>query len=1304
MNQPHYNDDREGCNTEGGKSAPACMTSGAITAICRDNLFGVGCLTHPTYDSNRASCNTESGKNASICMTSDAATVLCAENLFGVGCLTHDNYENQRDVRAKICAATDNQDDSRCASYQSAARANICRRVPFGGACANDTYKSDRVTQAKACAADMDASGCDETYHVDPSTICGLIPFGGECTDDTYKTKRIARARFCTTNMSDLVCNEIVTTAHICSQLPFHSDCTGNDGNDRKRLEFARLCADDNGEDPFCDKGNVTTAHICSQLPFHSTCVGNDDERFERAKRCVRTPSDSLCDTNDVTPENICSQLPFRSGCTGNASVKLARANRCVLIPEDSRCHSDYVSTDDICSQLPFNAICEGLEDQRLDRAELCVANDDDNGGEPNPLCNKQYVSTEHICSQLPYHSTCSDTRYEHYRTGRITFCNSESNKGNRRCTPTEVVDAVCSDNLFGRGCVNSPDPDGVYADKRTDRIRICNEAGGVSNDDCKPADVVAAICAANLFGTGCVNGADPDGVYAGERTARITFCNKEGNEDNPQCTPADVVDAVCNDNLFGRGCVSSDDPDGVYAGKRATELNFCIANPGKSGCTGTQQDDICSYAPFASFCSNNDASAGKRTERITLCNNEGNEGNYRCTPTEVVAAICDDNPFRTSCVNRLDPDGSYARQRTERLDFCSANPENSDCTGTQRDDICSYAPFASVCSNHAASEGKRTERITLCNNEGNEDNPLCTPTEVVAAVCEDNLFGAGCVNGDDPNGSYAGERINHLNFCSTNSEDSGCTGTKQDDICSYAPFSPVCSNHAASEGKRTESEFNACRKPGPNNPACHGIRQISEKADAAALEDVSITFENRNGTLTSITSLNLRHSRYRANQFVKGLQEDSDVSHLPIRNKTPFTVLTLADSLVGSSQTLGGESEDGVAFFGLKVAHGRFSFYAGVLSGTDLGAPITRTSGTAGTWSGVFQAIGGKGRAIKRNFDLTVDFTDDTTGTIEAFVKAKNDEHYHLTGTFNSVGVISGTVDYGLFTGNNRGEPTGNRLPGQLTGLIGEDGAVGAFIADMDAPYGVNFYSKGFYSGGFVAVPSHIVVVPSHIVEYADWVDITNPSTTRRTTRLTNQFLTGSDATGTWPIPVTITFKNASYGGTSFDGDGNDGVQLFVNTTYGDGPSTNIYAGILTTTNLGAPLNATTASAVWEGRLFAEPAGGVIGLGGRRYSDFEVADFRPTINFNASTISATITGVTRDNGTALANPVSYDFSANFDTHGVFQGTIDRSIAGVKSAGKLTGLIGQEGAVGAFISNPGTPVSYGGGFVARPTR
>ncbi|MCA8834460.1 MAG: hypothetical protein K8953_05175, partial [Proteobacteria bacterium] len=157
---------------------------------------------------------------------------------------------------------------------------------------------------------------------------------------------------------------------------------------------------------------------------------------------------------------------------------------------------------------------------------------------------------------------------------------------------------------------------------------------------------------------------------------------------------------------------------------------------------------------------------------------------------------------------------------------------------------------------------------------------------------------------------------------------------------------------------------------------------------------------------------------------------------------------------------TLADDMDSGVSFF----TNGAES-YAGLLAGTDLGAPITANDASA-TWNGQVQVVGN--RAVSTNFTLDVTFgavagVDGSAGRVEAFFVQVQDAAYHyLDGTFNAAGIITGTAIAGGFTNGNRNMFTGGVNDGILTGLIGKDGAVGAFYS-----------STGGYSGGFVAAPT---------------------------------------------------------------------------------------------------------------------------------------------------------------------------------------------------------------------------------------
>ncbi|MCH9665906.1 MAG: hypothetical protein K0U41_08695 [Gammaproteobacteria bacterium] len=669
------------------------------------------------------------------------------------------------------------------------------------------------------------------------------------------------------------------------------------------------------------------------------------------------------------------------------------------------------------------------------------------------------------------------------------------------------------------------------------------------------------------------------------------------------------------------------------------------------------------------------------RASRITLCNRESTLiSNPLCTPTEVVAAICDINLFGTGCLRYSNDNSVYNNKRTALITTCNeaGGASNPLCMPTEVvTAICDINLFGTGClrysKDNSVYNNKRTVRITTCNEAGGASNPLCMPADVVAEICDNNLFGTGCLRSSIHNP----ERANILNSCTTNSGDSDCTDLNLNSVCNYAPFAPLCVGNDDYASRR-EDTFETCKNRDSDILSCNGVRQAqapSGKADAATWADSFITLANLKG-ISSITSVDLLDVQYTKSQFLEGLKKDFDFPHLPTRGKTPFTTLTLANNLVDSTKTLRGESEDGVAFFGLRATdygHIAFPFYAGILSGTDLGAPITRITGTKAIWSGVFQAIGGRGRATHKNFDLTVTFTDSKTGTIDAFVNSTDDNYYHLTGNFDSIGVITGRVDYGSFDSSKN--PTGDRLPGRLTGLIGEQGAVGAFIADM-------YFGKGFYAGGFVA---------RAVVDYADWEASANPLDAIGTTT-GNKFLSGGTDTllDTTRRSIVLNLADATHNRIGLGGDSTDGVAFFKNPEIGFNAL--YYAGVLSGTDLGLPIEP-GASGDWKGSIRMVYGSGI----------WNPVDFNLTVTLGgtaddvnqAGIITAVANGVLEDNN----NPQSLHINGKLNYKGVITGTVDLGNRGY-ATGILKGLIGQEGAVGAFISNGSSPFS--GGFVARP--
>ena len=512
------------------------------------------------------------------------------------------------------------------------------------------------------------------------------------------------------------------------------------------------------------------------------------------------------------------------------------------------------------------------------------------------------------------------------------------------------------------------------------------------------------------------------------------------------------------------------------------------------------------------------------------------------------------------------------------------------------------------------------------------------------------------------------------------------------------------------------------------------------------------------------------------------GRETDLDTGgRSPWYNRSPnyFGNLNLADATF-NGVALGGDATDGVAYFAAERANdgNRYS-YIGILSGTNLGAPLTDTEGSA-KWIGSFRH---EHNPALIDFVLNVSFgTGDGAGEIEALVERYVRYYdYHLTGEFDDAGVITGTARRGEFRTNdptNRGTTVGT---GKLTGLIGEEGAVGAFIIDN-------------YFGGFVARPSSAEELrtleqtcaddPSHKlcslgyeseriaifctnhpfdaqcrgdnsyrlirrtactddpfatrcagdayndlrVSFCEGKVGTHPScpTPQVTAEVwadsfdedlasrgsiqdtESKFLKGGE-TGldmgnarvhTRDYSVNLNLANATFNGVALGGDAADGFSYAPTRNY-DIPlymlSNIVYSGILSGTNLGAPLTQTQGTAKWIGQFEYASDGG--------------KDFVLNVSFGTGDGAGELKALVQD------YYKSFNVTGSFDEAGVITGAVELELllnpsfyvyAGdpQKDTSVLTGLIGEEGAVGIFIVNGDGIYSSShqtpGGFVARP--
>ena len=263
----------------------------------------------------------------------------------------------------------------------------------------------------------------------------------------------------------------------------------------------------------------------------------------------------------------------------------------------------------------------------------------------------------------------------------------------------------------------------------------------------------------------------------------------------------------------------------------------------------------------------------------------------------------------------------------------------------------------------------------------------------------------------------------------------------------------------------------------------------------------------------------------------------------------------------------------------------------------------------------------------------------------------------------------------------------------GTLTGLIGVDGVVGIFKSD-DPNLA---FAASRYVGGFVAEPDR--------VNLADWTasfesgglnaahDLL-PTGTDITTLAsgTTRFLQWNDAREFVQSGNNLAVNTDML---LLNNEANNGIGFNYTTSGG----TRGFAGLLSATNVGAPLNDGSKDATWSGNMIGN-------ANGKAFSTTLdlVVDYTNTSASEAGTVISAVTDFT-----AVDTKVSFKFDGTFNDAGVMKGTVahfyDVDNANTSQNGVFNGLIGVDGAVGVFKNDtsvtPAADTPYVGGFVVK---
>ncbi len=1116
---------------------------------------------------------------------------------------------------------------------------------------------------------------------------------------------------------------------------PFNADCKGNI-DQRAQLCLAwkdglpggATVADDCAGDP------AITALICADNgehanPFDSEiCLGNQDG--------IQTAFINNCRGNSANGANCsrytdCVANPYRTRCDATDYVQ-ERIDYTTLVDNcrKSITTGDACNAYNSCVENPYQTTCYAVS-YHVERAnyanqfvESCLG------------VTKMDVP---VVKPVGAPASCTDA------LAQVTICSNSGEYANpfntAICAGYDDLATIQSE--FATMCYNiradlrnNPECENIATCFASDKLGIASmtsTAGGIACDSAAFNDVVTAR---NTLAScdGQVSGAD---LISGCLQPTITeVCNT-----NPFSVVANgkgidcLSDTALND-LRERVCIN--DYDNPAYSCSTTETRVCVT-----------EDN-----PFSDLCYDN---ITHDNTRYTMCS----AIDTQITPN--TARTNEDNLLQ-NCLDTVDYECQYGgiEQFTNR--FCLIGT----LYDVDRGRACLYGydmlqPDGTTTNVVPSCSGDTTYVAAYCNANPLDTHSTCTDTVKMALSCAEDSMGAGCdtvivsdtltINDCNANpfadGCESPAFINaRLESCKENDPHPDCSVAEGQDLTNY-----VAGTEDGLKGleeaiyvqdveETTLNESYAYVQDDLSTPTIHEGAAYVKGIDGryvVAMETVEVNCRFLNFRADSRVCDN--EMRPVADRIDTPIDEsrvrvannpDTDVDESKIRiteddgNTYVDERIELVQGAVAESLTLAHTSKNGDDTSGFVIAYvptgrdtntgvaGTDRYYAGFLSNTNVGRAENIANGK---WTAQLAIINDGGAAETADFTLDVDFGTKTIGASSGTTIAPLDYvaiaggQFTIAGKFTEQGVIYGT------TRLSDGQLNGESSRGSLTGAIGAKGAVGAFVSSGE---GATVNTLGEFAGGFVATnPDYVFVAEADgngdLVDYSDWARNQESLSLTAKRPLRNQFLGTADSiqldeegAGT----VTNTGKET----ITLAGDTDSGFAIFNN-------SKQFYAGILAGTNLGAPLMDGGGTLTWKGAFRT--------IGTYRDSTTgrprEEASFRRTSNFELEiTFGADSRDVVGSVGsieafqqiaTGEAANRYYLIEGTFDASGYITGTVnlgaftngDRTTTRA-SNGILTGLIGKNGAVGTFISNPiDTSITtgehafaYNGGFAVAP--
>ena len=681
---------------------------------------------------------------------------------------------------------------------------------------------------------------------------------------------------------------------------------------------------------------------------------------------------------------------------------------------------------------------------------------------------------------------------------------------GGVNVAPTFVInnppaDSLCVTNPYGPTCTKQKEA----------AIELCREAiaGGDDCADNTPEAVVS--CLTDPFSAACTTAHATENPFEG---TEITIA-KEQEKRQETCLRSDTT-AVCETAVSS---LCSADPFTQTTGDTPTDLcvdisgtayadaraEACLASPDgtpvDSSCaTNTLAENTCETAPFGrTGCDNLDEIDGYRTTFCTVtdvfnpscgdtdeygatnaardgfCSDTAAEGNSDCASR--LTGICTTSGG-TSPFSRLCGTNNAVNQQT----FCVNNRSHVGATGGCPNTISSFCGSPDSPAdiyNDLCDVGYTSERLIYCRDTAPDGDTNCDDGNT-ATLCTTN-------GGTSPFSRLCGTNVaSQRIFCTTNRAHVGTTGNCPDTITTFCTdsandiFDTLCNDDA---GTYDVARGKQCVADGTTGGVCgdEDSGYIQDYCDTAAgLTNVTHcpdTYENANPAVAevNVTALAGKALNSEGTALLTGADGTTDTAIISSGNAHAdnddlanfiaggTAVLDLGTSVTPtreSTLTLGMLDNDSDANGGFAIAVGEFAsdnhrFYVGLLSNTALGAPLNDAA-QGGIWSAKINILTSitNNAFLEADFKLNVDFATKSLKIVNAagadaninFVIGNARLAFFIDGKFTANGVIYGTVDF-----------TGADNNGTLTGLIGQNGAVGIFKRNSDSSP---------YVGGFVA------------------------------------------------------------------------------------------------------------------------------------------------------------------------------------------------------------------------------------------